>query len=51
MPRPGREYVSATIAGLVASAFLAALIIFGSRNLDQFDAALVGYRSRCSSAS
>jgi hypothetical protein len=43
MPRPGREYVSATIAGLVASASLAALIIFGSRNLDQFDAALVGH--------
>jgi hypothetical protein len=43
MPRPGREHIRATTAGLVASAFLAALIIFGSRNLDQFDAALVGY--------
>jgi hypothetical protein len=43
MPRPGREHVRATTAGLVASAFLAALIILGSRNLDQFDAALVGY--------
>jgi hypothetical protein len=43
MPRPGREHVRATAAGLVASAFLAALVILGSRNLDQFDAALVGY--------
>jgi hypothetical protein len=43
MPRPGREHVRATAAGLVSSAFLAALIILGSRNLDQFDAALVGY--------
>jgi ribosomal protein S27AE len=43
MPRPGPEHVRATAAGLVASAFLAALIILGSSNLDQFDAALVGY--------
>src|SRR5512138_1000155 len=43
MPRPGREHVKATAAGLVAAAFLTALIILGSRNLDQFDAALVGY--------
>ena len=38
-----REHVRATVAGLVASAFLATLIILGSRNFDQFDAALVGY--------
>jgi hypothetical protein len=43
MPRPGREHVRATAAGLVASALLAALILVGSRNLDHFDAALVGY--------
>ena len=43
MPRPGREHVRATAAGLVASTSLATLIILGSRNLDQFDAALVGY--------
>jgi hypothetical protein len=38
-----REHVKATVAGLVASALLATLIILGSRNFDQFDAALVGY--------
>jgi hypothetical protein len=38
-----REHVRATVAGLVASALLATLIILGSRNFDQFDAALVGY--------
>jgi len=35
--------VRATASGLVASALLAALIVIGSRNLDHFDAALVGY--------
>jgi nitrate reductase gamma subunit len=43
MPRPDREHGRATAAGLVASALLAALIFVGSRNLDHFDAALVGY--------
>ena len=38
-----REHVRATVSGLVAAALLAALIVFGSRNLDHFDAALVGY--------
>ncbi len=38
-----REHARATLAGLVAAALLAALIVFGSRNLDHFDAALVGY--------
>src|SRR5215813_7936854 len=38
-----REHVRAAISGLVAVALLAALIVFGSRNLDHFDAALVGY--------
>src|SRR5262250_2588142 len=38
-----REHVRATISGLVAAALLAALIVIGSRNLDHFDAALVGY--------
>src|SRR4249920_4054649 len=43
MPRPGREHMRATVCGLVASALLAALIVTGSRNLQHFDAALVGY--------
>ena len=38
-----REHVQATASGLIAAALLAALIVFGSRNLDHFDAALVGY--------
>jgi len=38
-----REHARATLSGLVAAALLAALIVFGSRNLDHFDAALVGY--------
>ena len=38
-----REHVKATASGLIAAALLAALIVFGSRNLDHFDAALVGY--------
>src|SRR3954470_15122115 len=29
--------------GVVATALLASLIVFGSRNLEHFDAALVGY--------
>src|SRR6187200_3616355 len=38
-----REPVRAPVSGLAAAAFLAALIVIGSRNLDHFDAALVGY--------
>ncbi|HTL27830.1 MAG TPA: hypothetical protein VL282_01355, partial [Tepidisphaeraceae bacterium] len=37
------EKVRAGIAGLVATSVLAALIVIGSRNLNHFDAALVGY--------
>jgi len=43
MLRPGREHMRATVWGLVACALLAGLIVIGSRNLDHFDAALVGY--------
>jgi hypothetical protein len=43
MSRRGHEYVRATAWGLAASGLLAALIVTGSRNLDHFDAALVGY--------
>ena len=43
MSRSGREHVRATAWGLLASGLLAALIVIGSRNLDHFDAALVGY--------
>src|SRR5215470_14093613 len=38
-----REHARATFAGLVAAALLAALIVVGSRRLNHFDAALVGY--------
>jgi hypothetical protein len=38
-----REVVIATVAGTIATAILAALIIIGSRRLSHFDAALVGY--------
>ena len=37
------EHMKATMSGLVASGLLAALIVTGSRTLDHFDAALVGY--------
>jgi hypothetical protein len=43
MPIVRSEHVRATVSGLVAAALLAALIVIGSRNLDHFDAALVGY--------
>ncbi len=43
MARPAREHVKATGWGLLAAALLAMLIVVGSRNLDHFDAALVGY--------
>src|SRR3954447_15109545 len=38
-----REKVAAALSGLVITALLAGLIVVGSRNLDHFDAALVGY--------
>jgi hypothetical protein len=38
-----REVVIATVAGTIATAILAALIVVGSRRLSHFDAALVGY--------
>jgi hypothetical protein len=38
-----REAVLATLAGSIATAILAVLIIVGSRRLSHFDAALVGY--------
>ncbi|MCA9530624.1 MAG: hypothetical protein KC543_10850 [Myxococcales bacterium] len=41
--RPTRESRRAIVGGVVATAILAALIVLGSRNLQQFDAALVAY--------
>lgn len=38
-----REHIKAGAWGLATTAGLAALIVLGSRNLDHFDAALVGY--------
>lgn len=38
-----QEKGRAVLYGLVATALLAALIVFGSRSLEHFDAALVGY--------
>jgi hypothetical protein len=38
-----RERIRAAAWGLLVSAVLALLIVAGSRNLDHFDAALVGY--------
>ena len=38
-----REVVLSTLCGLVATIFLAVLIVVGSRRLSHFDAALVGY--------
>ncbi len=43
MPRVQPQKVKAAIAGVIATAVLAALIVLGSRNLNHFDAALVGY--------
>jgi hypothetical protein len=43
MLRWSREKVKPAIAGLIATVALAGLIVIGSRNLDHFDAALVGY--------
>jgi hypothetical protein len=43
MARLGRERVRATAWGLLVSVLLLALIVAGSRNLQHFDAALIGY--------
>jgi hypothetical protein len=43
MPRIAREKVGASLWGLSVTIVLAALIVLGSRSLDHFDAALVGY--------
>jgi hypothetical protein len=43
MSRIARENVRATVWGLVFTAVLAVVIVIGSRNLEHFDAALVGY--------
>ncbi len=43
MARIAPETIKAGIAGLIATAVLGALIVIGSRNLNHFDAALVGY--------
>jgi NNP family nitrate/nitrite transporter-like MFS transporter len=37
------SYLHPTLAGLIASAILTALVIIGSRNLEHFDPALFGY--------
>src|SRR6476646_5341463 len=37
------SYLHPTVAGLVASAVLSALVVIGSRNLEHFDPALFGY--------
>lgn len=41
--RVGKERVTALLWGILFTAALAILIVFGSRNLQHFDAALVGY--------
>jgi len=43
MPQVAHEKRKAAIAGVIATFVLGALIVVGSRNLDNFDAALVGY--------
>jgi len=43
MQRIAAEKIRAGIWGVITTVILAALIIFGSRNLNHFDAALVGY--------
>jgi hypothetical protein len=42
-PRQGISYKHPTIIGIAASAILTALVILGSRNLEHFDSALIGY--------
>jgi hypothetical protein len=41
--RVGRDRIVAAVRAAALTSVLAALIVFGSRNLQQFDAALVGY--------
>ena len=43
MPRIAREKAVAALWGVAATLILTVLIVVGSRNLDHFDAALVGY--------
>src|SRR5687768_13714093 len=43
MQRIAPEKLKAAISGFAAAAVLAVIIVVGSRNLDHFDAALVGY--------
>lgn len=43
MSRTAPEKINSAITGLIATAILAGLIVLGSRNLNHFDAALVGY--------
>src|SRR5580765_2632642 len=43
MAGQSRDKIVAATWGVIATAILAALIVTGSRNLDHFDAALVGY--------
>jgi len=43
MRRVSPDKRSAAVSGLVAAAILGSLIVLGSRNLNHFDAALVGY--------
>src|SRR4026209_549572 len=43
MPIVRHEHLRATVSGLAAASLSAALIVIGSRNLDHFDAALIGY--------
>jgi hypothetical protein len=43
MPRMGADQRTAATWGVLATAILAGLIVLGSRNLNRFDAALVGY--------
>ncbi len=43
MAQVAKEKIKSGVAGAVASAILAILIVVGSRNLNHFDAALVGY--------
>jgi hypothetical protein len=43
MTRPAPENIKAAISGFIATIVLGVLIVIGSRNLNHFDAALIGY--------
>src|SRR3954467_13310634 len=43
MARVAQEKVKAAITGVIATGILAGLVVLGSRSLNHFDAALVGY--------